>query len=96
VKRKSDFNATGETVRDRSAVGSEIDYGSMTTEMLVDHFIDEAGLARFIDIDQTGIPFEDWDWRSIAIHLHGFTRGHLTFSPEFLRDLYAMQKARAA
>lgn len=71
-----------------------IDYGHMSPDELVDHFMDEDGIAPFIDIQQKGIPFTDWDWRQITIDLQAFSRGRLTFSPEYLRDLYEMQAQR--
>jgi hypothetical protein len=59
-----------------------------------DHFLDENGLAPFIQIQQTNIPREEWDWRAITVDLQTFTRGHLTFSPEYLEELYEMQSTR--
>lgn len=73
-----------------------IDYGHMDPEELVDHFIDENGLARFIDVQQRGVPREDWDWRALTVFLQAFTKRRLTFSPEYLQDLYKMQLAREA
>ena len=71
-----------------------IDYGRLTPDELVDLFIDENGLAPFVEIQQKGIPYEDWDWWRITVDLAAFSRGYLTFSPEYLKDLYEMQRAR--
>lgn len=70
------------------------DYGRMTLDELLDHFLDEDGLAPFIEIQQKGVPREEWDWRAITLHLQGFTRGHLSFSPEYLEDLFVLQHGR--
>ncbi len=68
-----------------------IAYGRMTPDELVEHFMDENGLAPFLDLQQEGIPLEDWNWPRIANFLGAFSRGYLTFSPAYLADLYAMQ-----
>ncbi len=72
------------------------DYARMTSEELVEHFIDDNGLAPFIDLQQKGVPFAEWDWRSLAVYLQAFSRGYLTFSPEYLEELYEMQAQRIA
>lgn len=72
-----------------------IDYGSMDRDQLVDHFIDENGLAKFLDTQQAGIPREEWDWRIIARDLMAFSR-YLQFSPSYCEELYDMQKQRDA
>jgi hypothetical protein len=71
-----------------------IDYGRLEPDALVEHLIDENGLADFLEIQQSGIALEDWDWREITLHLQAFSRGHLTFSPDYLQALYALQCER--
>lgn len=71
---------------------SIVDYGAMDTEALLDHLLDENGLAPFIDTQQKGIPRADWDWRAITVFLMSFTHGRLTFSPGYLEELYEMQQ----
>ena len=66
----------------------------MTPDELVDHLIDEQGLVLFLDTQQKGKRYEDWDWHAITSHLAGFSRGYLTFSPAYLKDLYEMQSGR--
>ena len=95
MRRKSEFNKTGSTTRGWSLDEPDIEYGKMTPDELVEHLIDENGLAAFIDIQQANRPQDEWDWREITLHLQGFSKGYLTFSPEYLEDLYRMQKARA-
>lgn len=75
---------------------SVIEYGRMTPDEFVDHCIDENGLAGFIDTQQANNPRprDEWDWNVIAVHLQGFSRGYLTFTPAYLRDLYEMQRER--
>ena len=68
----------------------------MTPDEFVDHLIDENGLVRFLDVQQDKVPYEDWDWTAITLHLQAFSRGYLTFSPEYLKDLYEMQRGRLA
>lgn len=70
-----------------------LDYGSMSRDELVDHFIDDNGLAHFIDVQQKGVDPAEWDWAILARDLRAFCP-YLTFSPEYLQELYAMQKAR--
>jgi hypothetical protein len=72
-----------------------IDYASMSRDELVDHFIDDNGLAHFLDVQYAGIEPALWDWRIIARDLYAFC-SYLTFSPEYLKELYAMQKERQA
>lgn len=71
-----------------------IEYGRMTPDELVEHLIDEQGLVAFLDTQWANKPYEDWDWNRATVHLQGFSRGHLTFSPQYLRDLYEMQRDR--
>jgi hypothetical protein len=66
----------------------------MTPDELVEHLVDEGGLRTFIEVQQSGIAYEDWDWRALTVFLQGFSRGYLTFSPAYLRDLYEMQRDR--
>ena len=73
---------------------SLIEYGRMSPDEFVDHCIDENGLVTFIDTQQKGRRYEDWDWNAIAVHLQGFSRGYLTMSPAYLKDLYEMQAGR--
>jgi hypothetical protein len=80
----------------KRATPTTFDYGQLTPDELLDHLLDENGLAPFIEIQQTGIPREEWDWIAITVHLQGFTRGYLTFSPEYLESLYEMQRERRA
>lgn len=70
-----------------------IDYGHMTRDELVDHFIDDNGLVRFIDTQQAGMPRDEWDWQVITRDLMAFSH-YLQFSPEYLEELYDMQKTR--
>ncbi len=81
-----------------------IDYGRMSTDELVEHFIDERGLADFIDLQYKNWPQEGdphhkpeplppWDWRIISRDLMALSRGYLTFSPAYLKELYEMQSA---
>lgn len=72
------------------------DYGRMEPDALVEHLVDENGLVAFLDTQQAGREYGDWDWRAITVHLQGLSRGRLTFSPEYLRDLYEMQRDRIA
>lgn len=72
------------------------DYGRMEPDALVEHLVDENGLVAFLDTQQSGREYVDWDWRAITVHLQGFSRGRLTFSAEYLRDLYEMQRERLA
>ena len=72
-----------------------IDYSQMDRDALVDHFIDEGGLARFIDTQQTGVDRADWNWTRITLDLMAFSP-YLQFSPSYLEEIYEMQKARAA
>lgn len=71
-----------------------IDYGVMSADELVEHLIDENGLATFLDTQQAGIPKEDWDWVVITRDLQAFSHGLLTFSPGYLQELYEMQCQR--
>ncbi len=85
------------TITGRSGSGPPVvDYRSMSSDELVDHFIDENGLAAYLDLQQRGISHSDWDWRIIARDLAAFTHGYLTFSPEYLAGLYEMQLERIA
>jgi hypothetical protein len=72
-----------------------IDYGSMSRDQLVDHFIDDGGLAHFIDVQMAGVDASEWNWTKLASDLRGFN-SYLTFSAEYLHQLYSMQKERAA
>ena len=82
----------------------KMDYERLTADELVAHLIDgicplcgeesTPGLAKYLDTQQKGIPREDWDWFVITRDLQAFTRGLLTFSPEYLEELYEMQVAR--
>lgn len=72
------------------------EYGRMTPEEFVEHLIDEQGLVAFLDTQWANQPYEDWDWKRATTHLQGFSRGYLTFSPGYLKDLYEMQRARLA
>ena len=76
------------------AIRPVIDYAAMSRDELIDHFIDENGLAVFIDTQQQGIERSEWDWRLIARDLMAFSH-YLTFSPQYLEELYDMQKGRA-
>lgn len=71
-----------------------MDYASLTADELVEHLIDENGLAAFLDIQQKGIPYEQWDWFTITRDLQAFSHGLLTFSPSFLHELYELQQSR--
>lgn len=72
-----------------------IDYAAMSGDELIDHFIDDNGLAQFLDTQQAGIAREDWDWQLMARDLMAFSH-YLQFSPAYLEELYDMQKARIA
>lgn len=72
-----------------------IDYAAMSRDELVDHFIDENGLVAFLDVQQRGIPYADWNWKRITLDLMAFSH-YLQFSPAYLKDLYEMQKGRQA
>lgn len=73
-----------------------IEYGKLSPDELVDLLLDEEGLVAFLDTQQRNIPYEDWEWDIITRDLIAFSRGYLTFSPEYLRDLYEMQRDRIA
>lgn len=82
------------TVLQRSDAGPPlVNYTAMSRDELVDHFIDENGLAHFIDVQMAGTDPQAWDWRLITRDLQAFCP-YLTFSPEYLQELYAMQKSR--
>jgi hypothetical protein len=90
VRRKTVSGARWE----ESAGPSLIDYGAMTRDELIDHFIDDNGLAQFIDTQMTGVPRHEWDWRVIARDLMAFSH-YLQFSPGYCEELYDMQKERS-
>lgn len=96
VARKSVMVKTKSgSLAERENIPPVIDYGHMTRDELVDHFIDENGLAQFIDTQQAGRDRSEWDWRIIARDLMAFSR-YLTFSPAYLEELYDMQTGREA
>jgi hypothetical protein len=72
-----------------------VDYGRMSKDELVDHFIDEGGLAAFLEVQHGGPLDEHSNWLLIARDLRAFC-SYLTFSPAYLQDLYEMQKERKA
>lgn len=89
MKRKT----IGGVAWQESSGPSLVDYASMSRDELVDHFIDENGLAQFIDTQMTGVPRSDWDWRMITRDLMAFSH-YLQFSPGYCEELYDMQKTR--
>lgn len=95
VARKSVMVKTqAGSLRDRENIPPVIDYSHMSREELIDHFIDDNGLAQFIDTQQAGIDRSEWDWRIIARDLMAFSH-YLQFSPTYLEELYDMQRGRS-
>lgn len=96
IARKSVMvKAKAGSLQERENIPPVIDYAHMTRDELVDHFIDDNGLAQFIDTQQAGIDRGEWDWHLIARDLMAFSH-YLQFSPAYLEELYDMQKGRQA
>ena len=81
--------------REEEDLAPVVDYGRMSKDELVDHFIDENGLAAFLETQHGGPLDEHSDWPIITRDLRAFCP-YLTFSPHYLEDLYRMQKERSA
>ncbi len=80
--------------RDEEDITPVVDYGRMSRDELIDHFIDEGGLAQYLETQNGGPLGADANWPLINRDLIAFSRGYLTFSPQYLQDLYEMQKGR--
>lgn len=83
------------TVRGRSGQ-TVIAYRALTPDELIDHLLDDGGLVRFVELQMRGVEPDDWDWPEITRRVWHLTRKHWQPLPATLRDIYVMQKDRAA
>jgi hypothetical protein len=72
-------------------------YAGMTSEEFLDYLLDENGLAHFVDVQLKGVQERtDQDWQDVTLRIWYLSDRHWQPTPEYVRDLYAMQKARLA